>query len=179
MLEKFKNIVIIVLMILCALGFYQVKKLEKEQNRLLVENVNLNEKIKQIVTISNGKVKIVYRDKDKVIIKYVYLSPSSGGATTVITSDDDTVAINNEWYGFTFTPFVGMTAGKGLGVEAGARFFYLNHFGFYGALNKLGENNVEPALGVDYHIQWGFLQNSAVGVFYSPSNIGLGFHSFL
>jgi len=179
MLDKLKSIIIIGLIIICGLGFYETKKLEKERDNLLSENVTLNDKIKQIVTISNGKVKIVYRDKDRIITRYVYISPSNGSATTITTTDNDDVIIKNNWYGFACTPLVGMVAGNGVGGELGARFFYVSKVGLYGGLNKIGIKNVEPTIGIDYHISWGVLQNSAIGIFCSPSNVGLSFHSFL
>ena len=67
--EKAAITIFVVLMTLKLFDTITVNNKQKEIDRLVTENFTLNAKLKSQVQISNGKTRILYRDKEKIVYK--------------------------------------------------------------------------------------------------------------
>jgi hypothetical protein len=78
-----KEKIITVFMILLVLGnlffYFKNKSIDQELVKYKIENLKLDEKVKQLIQFSHNSVQVVYRDRD--VIKYVnvYIPPESRG----------------------------------------------------------------------------------------------------
>lgn len=183
-MNKVYAVVIAILLVVCGMFYFQIRSKDKQIDKLNVENFTLNEKLQAQVKITNGKVQIVYKDKEKIryqdkivekiIEKKVYLPPEN--KDTIITVDrDGKVDIIYDRYGFTFTPFVGLSYSGKFAPELGARFFYFDRWG-----TGLSASVHNIRWFIDYRIDFEWTKNTSVGVFTSSDKeSGFVVHCFL
>ena len=168
------NLFIFAILIIVIAGMaFNLKAKDAEIGRLVTENFTLSERLKAQIQITNGKYKIVYRDKE--VVKYVNVFvPPENTTTYIYVDNDDQVNIEYKKFDFTFTPFVGVSYSGELSPEIGARLFYFDR---WGTGISLSPKNVRAF--VDYRPDLSFMKNSSVGVFISnDQEVGANIHTF-
>ncbi len=174
MFEKFKNIIIIIL--LSALMIIQIISNLKENKiqKLQSENFQLNDKLQSIIKIQNNKIKIIYKDKEKIKYVNIYVPPESP-STTITTDNDGKISIDYSKFGAGLYPFVGLGYTNKVKPILGTRLIYWNRFGFGVSTTFDG-----VSLFGDVRTDLQFLKNSSLGLFYDNNkNLGVGVHTFL
>jgi len=162
------------IIIISIISFFALKQKDAEIEKLTQENFTLNESLKSSIKIDNNKVKILYRNKEKIVYKNIYIPPENQN-TTITTDKDDKINIIYKKYGTTFMPFIGITYNNKFKSEIGARLFYFNRFG-----TNISLKEKAASFGLDYRINYGIINNSAIGIFIdSDKKYGLSFHTFL
>ena len=180
MVNKIKNYLIIIL--LCALAVFQITARNKDSQiqKLQVQNLQLNDKLKSVVQIHGNQVQIVYKEgkpgKNTEIIKYIntYIPPESNN-TTISTDDNGKVTIDYSKYGAGFYPFIGLGYSDSLRPLVGARLLYWNRYGLGISTGFTGLN-----VFADVRTDWELFKNSSFGLFYgTDKNLGVSIHTFL
>lgn len=138
---------------------------QKDQYALKLEmealkNNTLIGSLQSQVTIEKNRVKVVYRDKEKVIVRYIPIE----GTTTITTTISGETSINRQWYGFCLNPFIGISTP--LQPTLGARIAFMDRYGL-----SLIANDKTLGIGVDTRIGFGF-DNTHIGIFY-PTGVYL------
>ena len=151
-----------------------MKMKDREIQKLNAENFTLNDKLKAKVQIIDGKVKVVYRYKDKIKYKNVYIPPESSGATIIIDKNDK-VDIEYSKFGTTITPFIGLSYDEKFSPELGARLVYYSKFGA-----GVSASPERTAIFIDYRLDFGLIKNSSIGLFIGNNDkSGVCWHTFL
>lgn len=161
------------LLVICG-NLFLLKQKDKQIEKLEKENFTLNENLKGKININQNDVKIIYRDKEKIVYKKVYIPPESQNNSITIDQDDK-VKINYDKYGFTFIPFIGLAYSNKLQPEIGVRLIYYDRWGI-----NLNIKEGSFGIGVDRRINYGIINNSAIGLFIDNNkNFGISIHTFL
>lgn len=178
-MNKFYLIIIIGLIATIGYFNYTLKNRDREIQRLNVENFTLNDKLKAQITISNGKYKIIYKEgkpgKNTETIKYVnvYVPPENHNTTIQVGQDDQIEVIYNK-YGFTFTPFLGVSYSKTFTPELGVRLFYYDRWG-----SGLSTGFKDLRVFMDYRLDWEYVKNTSIGLYISNAGeYGVAAHTF-
>jgi hypothetical protein len=135
--------------------------------------MTLSDQLKSQISISDNQVKYIYRDRDVVKYKTVYVPVES--SVTITTDQDDRINIEYSPWGWCFYPFLGVGLRlDSVQPELGVRLLYFNKFG-------LGLNTTFDSLNaeIDYRLSWGVIRDSAIGLFGGNRGVGLSFHTFL
>jgi hypothetical protein len=142
---------------------WQVKTAKDEAWKLTCDNFKLNQDLQQQIVIANGKVKVLYRDKEVIKYKIRYI-PIEAPNTTITTDTSGKVNISGDWYGLTFFPWLGISTP--LSPTLGARIAYFDRYGI-----SIMANEQLIGVGIDSRINYGFIQNSAFGLRLFPPGI--------
>jgi len=165
----------IIIALVCFLTFFIVQnKLNKDKlDTLMLENRTLSDQLQASISINNGKVTILYRDREK--IKYVdrYLPPEGDGTINIGT--DGTIEVNVKDKGFTFLPQLGLGVASSVHPQVAARLAYWNRYGLGLGLSSDGVNLFFDRR-VDDFIP--FMNNSTIGVYIDRNNTGLKLSTF-
>jgi len=173
MFEKFKNILIFLLLSALVIIQFITHSKDLQIQQLSTENFQLNNKLKSLVKINDNKIQIVYRYKDS--IKYIdrFIPPESNN-TTITTDNNGKVDLKYSWYGAGFWPFLGVGYSDKVHPLLGARFIYVDRFGL-GALTTFEG----MSLFIDVRTDWKLFENSSFGLFTnSKKQMGLSVHTF-
>jgi hypothetical protein len=180
MIEKFKNLVIILLLGCLVIFQFITHQKDAALQKLQSENLQLNEKIKSIIQIQGNQVKIVYKEgkpgKNTETIKYVNVYiPHESPHTTITTDTDGHVTVDTQKYGTGFWPFIGLGYSNKLKPMLGARLAYYERWGV-----GLSTGFDGLALFSDVRTDWDLFKNSSFGLFYDTNkNLGVSIHTFL
>lgn len=109
-LNNVKNIIIYLFFISLILSLLYIYK-NNEQALSGYESAiaSLGKKYKKVVYISNNNVKIVYKDKEKIVEKIVYLPPEGNVIIKDPIKPEDEVVVSIKNKGFTLRPGFGLS----------------------------------------------------------------------
>jgi septum formation topological specificity factor MinE len=175
------KVLIVLLIVISFISWNSLEIKQSEIDELIKENFTLNDKLKSQVTITNDRVKVVYKVIDKVtqkeVVKYInkYIPPESKDLK-INTDKNNKIEVIYDRYGFIFLPYVGICFDSDINPEIGMRILYYDRFGLGLSARKNG-----LGIGFDYRINYGIINNSAIGLYYNINDkaIGVDLHTFL
>lgn len=174
MVEKIKNIIII--MLIAVIAFYSIalNKAKTEITDIELEKELLEKNLQSIVNVKNTEVKIVYKDRETIITKIEYLPPE--GQIKISTDINNKQHIDLINKGFTFGPNIGISYAEKVSFMFGVRIYYWNRYGL-----GLGINSNGLSIYADRRIDdvFSFLPNSTIGVFLGRQELGIKLSAFL
>ena len=135
--------------------FWVIYKLNDTNRRLENEKITLNTQLQSAITIEGNKVKIVYRDKERIKVKIIYIRD---GKTVINTDINNDISVQEDWAGFTMKPFIGLQYFTMLSPAIGMKLAYINNFGV-----NLGIGET-AFISASYDIHYGFIQNSSIHI---------------